>query len=69
MVMKGSELQSVLNTYNILTSYGSQYSSNGGRGVFTLIRNAYKNFYKKKDYQTSYEIARSFVNQYGEYAY
>lgn len=69
MVMKGSELQTTLNTNNILTCYGSQYSSNGGRGVFTLIRNAYKYFYKKKDYQTSYEIARSFVNQYGKYAY
>ena len=69
MVMKGSELQAILNTNNILTSYGSQYSSNGGRGVFTLIRYAYKYFYSLKDYQTSYEIARSFVNQYGEYAY
>ena len=69
MVMKGSELQYLLNTNNILTSKGFQYSSNGGRGVFTLIRNAYKYFYRKADYQISYEIARSFVNQYGEYAY
>ena len=70
LLMKGSELQAILNTNGILTSYGCEYSSEGGRGIFTLIRSVY-NYYQKDchDFQTAYEIARSFVNQNGEYAY
>lgn len=70
LLLKGSELQAILNTNGILTSYGCEYSSEGGRGIFTLIRSVY-NYYQNecRDFQTAYEIARSFVNQNGEYAY
>lgn len=67
--MKGEQIGTLLNTNNILTSYGTPYSDDGGRGVFTLIRKSYHYFYDRKDYQTAYEIARSFVNKNGVCAY
>lgn len=70
LVMNGKELQSIFNKNGIPTTYGTPYGENGGRGIYTVIRNAWK-FYqsKKRDYQTAYDIARSFVNKNGEYAY
>ena len=70
LVMSGKELQSIFNQNGILTTYGTPFGENGGRGIYTVIRNAW-NYYQniKHDYQTAYDIARSFVNKFGEYAY
>ncbi len=70
LVMSGKELQGLFNNNGILTTYGTPFGENGERGIYTVIRNAwwyYQNI--KHDYQTAYDIARSFVNKDGEYAY
>ena len=70
LVMSGKELQSIFNPNGVLTSYGTPYSTDGGRGIYTVIRNVWNYYYNTKhDYQTAYDIARSFVNKNGEYAY
>lgn len=69
LVMSGKELQLLLNMNQILTQSGTEYAENGGRGVHQLISRVWKYYYDKKDFQTAYNIARAFVNQYGEYAY
>lgn len=70
LMMSGVELAKIFNFNNIKTQYGSNYSENGGRGIYHVITSAWSYYqYEKKDYQTAYEIARSFVKQNGEYAY
>lgn len=70
LVMSGVELAKIFNINNVKTQYGSSYSENGGRGIYHVITSAWSYYqYEKKDYQTAYEIARSFVKQNGDYAY
>lgn len=70
IVMSGVELQRIFNLNGIKTQYGTDYSSNGGRGIYHVITSAWSYYqYEKHDYQTAYEIARSFVKQNGDYAY
>ena len=69
MVMSGQQLQTLLNMNNILTSNGYDYAENGGRGVHGLISKVWAYYYKKKEFQIAYNIARAFVNQNGDYAY
>lgn len=70
IVMSGVELQRIFNLNSIKTQYGTDYSSNGGRGIYHVITSAWSYYqYEKHDYQTAYEIARSFVKQNGDYAY
>ena len=69
MVMSGQQLQTLLNMNNILTSHGYDYAENGGRGVHGLISKVWAYYYKKKEFQIAYNIARAFVNQNGDYAY
>lgn len=67
-IMYGGDLGRLFNMNSILTN-GQPYSEDGGRGVFTVIRYAWAYYHDKGDYQTAYEIARSFVKRNGEYAY
>jgi hypothetical protein len=67
-IMYGGDLGRLFNMNGILTN-GQPYSEDGGRGVFTVIRYAWAYYHDKGDYQTAYEIARSFVKRNGEYAY
>ena len=70
LVMSGKELQGIFNNNDILTTYRTPFGEKGERGIYTVIRNAWKYYqYTKHDYQTAYAIARSFVNKNGEYAY
>ena len=70
LVMSGVELAKIFNFNNIKTQYGNSYSEKGGRGIYHVITSAWSYYqYEKKDYQTAYEIARSFVKQNGDYAY
>lgn len=70
LVMSGKELQNLFNNNGILTTYGTPFGENGERGIYTVIRNAWWYYQNTKhDYQTAYDIARSFVNKNGEYAY
>ena len=67
--MSGQELQDLLNRNNIKTSYGQEYSNAGGRGIHKLISEVWNFYYTEKDFQTSYNIARAFVDKNGYYAY
>lgn len=69
VVMYGGDLGRVFNQNNIYTQYGSQFSEEGGRGIYKVISSAWDYYYRKGDYQTAYEIARSFVKKDGSYAY
>lgn len=69
IVMYGGDIASLFKMNNILTQYGAEYSEDNSRGIFKVISNAWKYYYDKGDFQAAYEIARSFVNKYGEYAY
>lgn len=70
LVMSGKELQGIFNNNDILTTYRTPFGEKGERGIYTVIRNAWRYYqYTKHDYQTAYAIARSFVNKNGEYAY
>lgn len=68
-IMCGGDFGKIFNINDIPTQYGTPYSEEGGRGIYTLISNAYWYYHNKGDYQTAYEIARSFVKKNGEYAY
>ena len=48
---------------------GSEYSTNGQRGIHRVIALVWDYYYNRKDFQTAYNISRAFVNQNGEYAY
>lgn len=67
-VMSGSELCCHFNRNNILTGYGTRYE--GGRGIYTLIRNTWSWFkeVKNEDRNAKY-IAMAFVKEDGSYAY
>ena len=67
--MYGGDLAKLFNMNEIFTQRGEMYSEEGGQGIYRVISNAWAYYHKKGDYQTAYEIARSFVNKYGEYAY
>jgi hypothetical protein len=69
IVMYGGDIASLFKMNNILTQYGAEYSEDNSRGIFKVISSAWKYYYDKGDFQAAYEIARSFVNKYGEYAY
>lgn len=70
IVMSGVELQKTFNLNDIKTQYGYRYSEKGGQGIYRVISNAWSYYQNEKhDYQTAYEIARSFVKQNGNYAY
>ncbi len=68
-VMYGGDMARLFNMNEILTQRGDHYSEYGGQGIYRVISNAWAYYYNKGDYQTAYEIARSFVNKNGEYAY
>lgn len=68
-VMSGQELQNLLNRNNIKTSYGQEYSDAGGRGIHKLISQVWDYYYSNNEFQTSYNIARVFVDKNGNYAY
>lgn len=69
-LMTGVELQAIFNINGITTQYGTQYSTEGGRGIYKVISSAWNYYmYVKKDRQVAYEISRSFVKKNGEYAY
>lgn len=67
-IMYGGDLGRLFNMNGILTN-GQPYSEDGGRGIFNVIHCAWAYYHGKSDFQTAYEIARSFVNKNGEYAY
>ncbi len=67
-VMYGGDLGRLFNMNGFRTG-NAKYSEDGGRGVFSVIKYAYKYYHNRGDYQTAYEIARSFVNKNGEYSY
>ena len=70
IVMSGVELQKTFNLNDIKTQNGYRYSEKGGQGIYRVISNAWSYYQNEKhDYQTAYEIARSFVKQNGDYAY
>lgn len=69
MVMTGQELQILFKNNGIKTSYGSNYSQKGGRGIHRVILSAWGYYYKKGDYQTALDIARAFVGKDLEYTY
>lgn len=68
-VMSGQELQRLFNRNGILTTYGCEYSDNGGRGIHGTIASVWQYYHDMNDYQTAYFIARAFVKQDGSYAY
>lgn len=68
-VMSGQELQRIFNRNGIFTTYGCEYSDNGGRGIHGTIASIWKYYHDMNDYQTAYFIARAFVKQDGSYAY
>ena len=66
-VMWGQSLVDILNMNGITQDNGDSY--NGGRGIYKTISSAY-NYYKDNgDEQTAYNIAMSFVDKNGDYAY
>ncbi len=69
VVMYGGDLARLFNMNEIRRPSGDVYSEEGGQGIFKVISCAWKYYRDKGDYQTAYEIARSFVNKNGEYAY
>ena len=69
VVMYGGDLAKLFNMNEILTQRGDLYSEEGGQGIYRVISNAWTYYHNRGDYQTAYEIARSFVNKNGEYAY
>ena len=69
MVMSGKDLQSLFNMNGIRRNDGSEYSTNGQRGIHRVIALVWDYYYNRKDFQTAYNISRAFVNQNGEYAY
>ena len=68
-VMSGQDLQRIFNRNSIFTTYGCEYSDNGGRGIHGTIASIWKYYHDMNDYQTAYFIARAFVKQDGSYAY
>lgn len=67
-VMCGQQLAAVLNTNRIMTNAGTAYS--GGRGVYKAISSAWDYYHNQQgDEQTAYNIAMSFVDTKGNYAY
>ena len=67
--MSGQELAKYLNRNGIKAQNGTEYSVNGGRGIYRVIKNAWVYFQDIRDYQTAYCIARSFKKENGDYAY
>lgn len=68
-VMCGQDLASLLNMNGIVAQNGTPYAEDSGRGIYTLISKAWAYYHEKGDFQTAYDIARSYVNKNGEYAY
>lgn len=69
VVMYGGDLARLFNMNEIRRHNGEVYSEEGGRGIFKVISSAWAYYHNRGDYQTAYEIARSFVNKDGEYPY
>ena len=69
VVMYGGDLARLFNMNEIRRPNGDVYSEEGGQGIFKVISSAWAYYHNRGDYQTAYEIARSFVNKDGEYAY
>lgn len=69
VVMCGGDFGRLFNLNGVQTQYGTNYSDDGGRGVYKVIKSAWEYYYNRGDFQTAYEIARSFVKKNGEYAY
>ncbi len=67
LIMKGGELAEFLNTNDYKTSYGSRYE--GGRGIYTVIRNCWHYYNNKKETDTVQNIENAFVNAYGNPAF
>jgi len=67
-VMWGQSLVEVLNRNGITQDNGEAYSN--GRGIYKPISSAWKYYHNELgDEQTAYNIAMSFVNKNGDYAY
>ena len=69
VVMYGGDLARLFNMNDIHKPDGDFYSEEGGRGIFKVIKSAWAYYHNRGDFQAAYEIARSFVNKNGEYAY
>ena len=68
-VMCGQDPASIFNMNGIFAQNGTPYAEDSGRGIYKLISSAWAYYHEKGDYQTAYDIARSYVNKNGEYAY
>lgn len=68
-VMCGQDLASIFNMNGIVAQNGTPYAEDSGRGIYKLISSAWAYYNNKGDFQTAYNIARSYVNKNGEYAY
>ncbi|RXG13257.1 hypothetical protein [Leeuwenhoekiella aestuarii] len=65
--LPASELANVLNEFNHLTTYGSQYS--GGRGTYKLISDTYAWLVKNGNQNGADIVAIAFTKPDGSYAY
>ena len=61
--MTGGELAEFLNTNGYTTSYGSRFE--GGRGIYTVIRNCWHYYHNRNESETEKNIENSFVNSSG----
>lgn len=69
LVLSGATLARILGENGITSQYGEQYVI-GGRGIFNVIRRVWHYYHDElKDGSTSYNIARAFTKENGEYAY
>jgi hypothetical protein len=67
-VMSGEDLAAHLNLNGILTEYESEYQ--GGRGVYTLIRNTYHWLHDELELKgEASKIAQAFVTPDGTHAW
>lgn len=67
-IMCGQQLVDLLNMNGIKKNNGDKYVH--GRGIYKVISSAWNYYYYHIGYeQTAYNIAMSFVNSYGGYAY
>lgn len=69
LVMTGQELQIFFNNNKIRKRGGTKYSEEGGRGIHSVIKFAWRYFYNKREYQIALNISRAFVGRNLHYTY
>ncbi|MCD8303304.1 MAG: hypothetical protein LUC86_00520 [Prevotellaceae bacterium] len=68
-VISGGDLANIFNRNGIRSQYGEEYDPHG-RGIYVVIKKTWEYFHgEKNDGSMAYNIARSFTNAAGEYAY